>query len=174
MNDGSEIPALGTAHYLFVFFVSLLLWMLLAGSLNPQELLAGSLVSALVTLLFRSRFGIFTGFRFSWLAPVYVLQYLGAFFLALVVANVELAKRILMPSLPIRPEMVEIHTMLRSPLGKMLLANTITLTPGTLTVDVQGDSLQVHWVYCPAGTDAEQATCAISASIEKRLAKFLL
>lgn len=174
MDDGAEIPALGTPHYLFVFFVSLLLWLLLAGSLNPQELLAGGVVSAMVTLLFGSRFVVFTGFRFSWLAPVYILQYLGDFFLALVVANIELARRILTPSLPIRPEMVELKTNLKSPLGKMLLANTITLTPGTLTVDMRGDKLEVHWVYCPPGTDTEQATALIAASIEKRLAKFLL
>lgn len=174
MDDGAEIPALGAPHYLFVFLVSLLLWLLLAGSLNLQEVLAGVVVAAMVTLLFGPRFSIFTGFRFSWLAPVYILHYLGDFFLALIVANVELAGRILTPSLPIRPEMVELDTKLKSPLGRMLLANTITLTPGTLTVDVEGDKLQVHWVYCPPGTDTEQATALIAASIEKRLARFLL
>lgn len=172
--EGTGIPPLGRSHYLFVFFVCLLLWLLLAGNLDSQELLAGVLVSGLVTLLFGSRFSIFTGFRFSWLAPLYILQYLGDFFLALMAANFELARRILTPSLPIRPEMVELHTNLKSPLGKMLLANTITLTPGTLTVDVGGDMLLVHWVYCPPGTDTRQATELIAASIEKRLARFLL
>lgn len=172
--EGTGIPPLGRSHYLFVFFVCLLLWLLLAGNLDSQELLAGVLVSGMVTLLFGSRFSIFTGFRFSWLAPLYILQYLGDFFLALMAANFELARRILTPSLPIRPEMVELHTNLKSPLGKMLLANTITLTPGTLTVDVGGDMLLVHWVYCPPGTDTRQATELIAASIEKRLARFLL
>ena len=172
--EGTGIPPLGRSHYLFVFFVCLLLWLLLAGNLDSQELLAGVLVSGLVTLLFGSRFSIFTGFRFSWLAPLYILQYLGDFFLALMAANFELARRILTPSLPIRPEMVELHTNLKSPLGKMLLANTITLTPGTLTVDVSGEVLLVHWVYCPPGTDTRQATELIAASIEKRLARFLL
>jgi len=174
MEHNTEIPRIGIPHYLFVFFVSLLLWMLLAGSLDMQELLAGTLVSAMVALLFGSRFGIFTGFRFSPMAPVYILQYLGDFFLALIAANYELAKRILTPSLPIQPEMVELHTDLKSPLGKMLLANTITLTPGTLTVDVEGDKLQVHWVYCPPGMDTEKATALIATPIEKRLARFLL
>ena len=172
--EGTGIPPLGRSHYLFVFFVCLLLWLLLAGNLDSQELLAGVLVSGMVTLLFGSRFSIFTGFRFSWLAPLYILQYLGDFFLALMAANFELARRILTPSLPIRPEMVELHTNLKSPLGKMLLANTITLTPGTLTVDVSGEVLLVHWVYCPPGTDTRQATELIAASIEKRLARFLL
>ena len=81
--------------------------MLLAGSLDLQELIAGAFVSLLITVRFGSRFAIFTGFIFSWMAPVYVLQYLADFFIALIRANVEMARRILMPSLPIRPEIVE-------------------------------------------------------------------
>ncbi len=173
MQDDTGVPPLGMAHYAFVFFVCLLLWMLLVGSLDAREWLAGTLVAALVTLLFAPRFAIFTGFRFGWLAPLHILHYLAAFFVDLVVANYQLAKRILTPSLPIRPEIVEVHTRLRSPLGRMLLANSITLTPGTLTIDVQGDRLLVHWVYSPPDIDSERATALIAAATEKRLSRFL-
>ena len=94
--------------------------------------------------------------------------------IALVRANFDLAARVLSPSLPIRPAMVEVRTSLKSPLGKMLLANTITLTPGTLTVDVIGDRLLVHWVYCPEGMSTEEATAQIAARFEKHLGGFLL
>jgi multicomponent Na+:H+ antiporter subunit E len=40
----------------------------------------------------------------------------------------------------------------------MLLANSITLTPGTLAVDIRGDRILVHWVDCPPGTDLDRAT----------------
>jgi multicomponent Na+:H+ antiporter subunit E len=80
----------------------------------------------------------------------------------------------LSPSLPIRPAMVEVRTALKSPLGKMLLANTITLTPGTLTVDVIDDRLLIHWVYCPEGMNTAQATEQIAARFEKYLSRFLL
>lgn len=148
--------------------------MLLAGSLDRQELMLGAFVSLVITLLFGSRFTIFNGFRFSWMAPLYILHYLGDFMIALIKANFELALRVLTPSLPIRPQMVEVRTRLKSPLGKMLLANTITLTPGTLTVDVDDDLLLVHWVYCPPGLDIQQVTDIIAGSFERRLAKFLL
>lgn len=174
MDTTLAAPTVGWRHYALVFAVSLLLWMLLAGSLDPQEFLAGAVVSLLVTVLFNRRFAIFTGFRFSWMAPVYILLYLYDFFVALVIANFELARRILTPSLPIRPEVVEIQTSLRSPLGIMLLANTITLTPGTLTVDVVGDRLLVHWVYCPPGTDVTLATAMIATNLERRLCQFLI
>ncbi|HFE48224.1 MAG TPA: cation:proton antiporter [Chromatiaceae bacterium] len=173
MQDDAGVPPLGMAHHAFVFFVCLLLWMLLVGTLDLREWLAGAVVAALVTLLFAPRFSIFTGFRFGWLAPLHILRYLAAFFVDLVVANYQLAKRILTPSLPIRPEIVEVHTRLRSPLGRMLLANSITLTPGTLTVDVQDDRLLVHWVYAPPGVDSERATALIAAATEKRLSRFL-
>lgn len=161
-------------HYGMVFVVSLLVWLLLTGTFARDELLTGMLVSATVTVLFAQRFSVLTGFRFSWLAPLYILSYLGHFLVALVRANLDLAGRVLSPSLPINPAFVEITTRLESSLGRLLLANTITLTPGTLTVDVVDDRLLVHWVNCPPGTDAQQATARIAASFEKHLGRFLL
>ena len=166
--------AVSWQHYVLVAGVSMVLWLLLTGSLEAQEVIAGAVVSILVTAIFGARFTIFTGFRFSWLAPLYILVYLANFFVALVRANFDLAIRVLSPSLPIRPAMVEVRTRLKSPLGKMLLANTITLTPGTLTVDVIGDRLLVHWVYCPEGMSTEEATAQIAARFEKHLSRFLL
>jgi multicomponent Na+:H+ antiporter subunit E len=161
-------------HYALVATVSMVLWLLLTGSFDTQEIITGAVVSVLVTVLFGARFTVFTGFRFSWLVPLYILSYLAHFIVALVRANFDLARRVLSPSLPIRPEMVEVRTGLKSPLGKMLLANTITLTPGTLTVDVIGDRLLIHWVYCPEGMTTAQATGQIAARFEKYLSRFLL
>ncbi len=174
MEDSLDTPPVSLSHHVFVFGILLLLWVLLTGSLDVQELVAGTVVSLAVTLLFGSRFTILTGFRFSWLAPIYVLTYLGNFFIALLRANLDLAGRVLSPSLPINPALVEIRTSLKSPLGRLLLANTITLTPGTLTIDVEDDRLLVHWVYYPPGTDLQQATEQISASFERRLSRFLI
>jgi multicomponent Na+:H+ antiporter subunit E len=95
------------------------------------------------------------------------------FFRALVVANFDVARRVVSPSLPIRPAVVEVRTGLRSALGRMLLANSITLTPGTLTIDVEGDRLLVHWIDCPPGTDLAQATNAIAAGFERHIKGFL-
>lgn len=174
MEDSLDTSPVSWSHHIFIFGILLLLWILLTGSLEVQELTAGIVVSLAITLLFGNRFSILTGFRFSWLAPVYILAYLGNFFVALLRANLDLAGRVLSPSLPINPALIEIRTGLRSPLGRLLLANTITLTPGTLTIDVDGDRLLVHWVYCPPGTDMQRATEQISANFEKHLSRFLL
>jgi len=173
-DNTAQQDAVSWQHYVLVACVSMVLWLLLTGSFDKQEVIAGAVVSVLVTAIFGARFTIFTGFRFSWLAPLYILIYLANFFVALVRANFDLAMRVLSPSLPIRPAMVEVTTRLKSPLGKMLLANTITLTPGTLTVDVIGDRLLVHWVYCPEGMSTGEATAQIAARFEKHLSGFLL
>lgn len=145
----------------------------MAGSLDEQELLTGLIVATTVTWLFYPRLSIFNGVHLTLLMPLYLLHYLFDFMIALVVANLDLAGRVLTPSLPIQPAMVEVRTKLQSDLGRLLLANTITLTPGTLSVDFEGDRLLVHWVYCPTDLDAEQITQTIAGQFERRLRRFL-
>ncbi len=165
-------PTLG--HYLFVFVVSLALWLLLAGSVQRQELVAGGLVALVVTLAAGPRLGVIAGLRLRLSALPHMVRYFGVFLVALVRANLDMARRVLSPSLPLRPAVVEVQTGLKSDLGKLLLANSITLTPGTLTVDVKDDKLLVHWVDAAPGTDLGAATAAIAASFERHISGFLL
>lgn len=160
-------------QYAFPFAVLLLLWLLLAGSLRWDELLAGIVVAFIVVVVARPRLGIFDGVILRWESLLYLGRYLREFFSALVRANIDVARRLLHPSLPIRPAVVEVRTRLVSPLGKLLLANSITLTPGTLVVDVQDDVLLVHWIDCPPGTDLEYATRTIAEAFETHISGFL-
>lgn len=160
-------------HYLFAFAVTVLLWILLTGDMGTQELSAAVVAGVLVAALAGPRLSIFTGIRFSAAAPVHLVLYVGHFLVALVRANLDMAKRVLSPSLPLRPAVVEVETRLASSLGRLLLANSITLTPGTLTIDIIGDRLLVHWIYCPPGTDLAQATRSISESFERHISGFL-
>lgn len=161
------------AHYAFSIAVLSLLWLLLAGSLAPQELIAAVAVAVLVTIIAGPRLAILSGIRFHPLAPVHLIAYLVTFLIALLRANLDMARRVLAPSLPIRPCVVEVQTALRSPLGQMLLANSITLTPGTLAVDIVGDRILVHWIDCTPGKDLAQATSAISRSFERHISGFM-
>jgi len=118
-------------HHIFLFATMLLLWILLTGSLALDELFAGIMVAAVVSLISAPYINIFDGIRYTPTAIVSLLTYLGYFFIALIKANFDMAHRVLSPSLPISPELLEIDTKLESRLGQMLLANSITLTPGT-------------------------------------------
>lgn len=160
-------------HFTFTFAFALIFWLLLAGSLDRQELVAGLLVATAVSVLAAGRKPIMAGIRLTPKAPGAFLLYLAWLARALVLANLDMARRVLTPSLPIRPAMVQINTSLRSELGRLALANSITLTPGTLTVDIEQGTLTVHWVDCPPGTDMQAATQEIAGGFERYLRGFL-
>ena len=81
--------------------------------------------------------------RYAWgLAYVFVLA------AYVVKANVEVAYRVLHPAMPIRPGIVRVKTRLRGATSRTVLGNSITLCPGTLTVDIREDgTMMVHWIY---------------------------
>ena len=160
-------------HVTLSFVFAFVFWLLLVGSLGQQELVAGLLVAAAVAALNADRTPILADLRITPLAPVALLLYLGTLLMALLRANADLARRVLTPSLPIRPAMVQVRTGLRSDLGRLVLANSITLTPGTLSVDVDDDTLTVHWIDCPPGTDLDAATRTIAAGFERHLRGFV-
>lgn len=174
MNTSIPETTDGTlAHGVFLFLLLLALWLLLAGSLDPAELIAGAAVSLVVTLISRPHLAIFTGLKLTPTAIVPFLSYLGLFLVELVRANLDMARRVLTPTLPLHPVLVEVKTELKSPLGRLILANSITLTPGTLTVDVQEDRLVIHWVEVPPGLDSENITRTITGKFERHLKGFV-
>jgi multicomponent Na+:H+ antiporter subunit E len=71
---------------------------------------------------------------------------IGPFFFALLKANLDVAYRVITGK--INPGIVKIHPELKTDLGITLLANSITLTPGTLSVDIDEDTndLYIHWI----------------------------
>jgi multicomponent Na+:H+ antiporter subunit E len=153
-----------------IFFI---VWLLLVGTLNLSEIIIGLLVAAFTAWLSNKHLTFLDHLKLNWATPWHVLRYLWVFVIALLRANIDMAKRVLSPRLPINPALVEVQTHLKSSLGRLILANSITLTPGTLTVDVVGSRLHVHWVDSTPGTDLERATHAIAESFERHLRKFI-
>jgi multicomponent Na+:H+ antiporter subunit E len=97
-----------------------------------------------------------------------MVAYALVFLKALVLSNLDVAFRVLHPRLPIAPGIVRVRTTLRTPLGRLLLANSITLTPGTITVEMRGEDVFVHWIKV-ASADPQGATEAIVSDFEKYL-----
>ena len=154
------------ARDIAVLFATLLLfWMMLAGSLATDVLVIGAAVSLVIAMLFRDGLSFFTEFRFTPRAVVAGLLYYGYFFKELVRSNFKLAAIVLSPSLPINPGIVKVRTRLKSRMGRLMLANSITLTPGTLTVELEGEWIYVHWVTVES-SDIEEATARIVAGFE--------
>ncbi len=152
-----------------ILFVTLLLfWLMLAGSLASDVLITGALVSLAIALLFRDGLSFFTELRPTLAAITTGFRYYGYFLRELVRSNFRLAAIVLSPSLPIEPAIVKVRTRLKSRMGRLMLANSITLTPGTLTVEMEGEWLYVHWVNAET-TDTEEATARIVAGFESYL-----
>jgi multicomponent Na+:H+ antiporter subunit E len=73
-----------------------------------------------------------------------IMRYFGWLLWQVVLSNIDVARRIWNPSLPIRPSWERLDTKVSTPLEKTLYANSITLTPGTLTTDVREDHFMIH------------------------------
>lgn len=161
------------SHGLFLFVLIFLLWLMLSGNLALAEVVTGLVVASVVTLASRPHLPLFSGLRLSPAAILPFISYLAVFLAALIRANFDMARRVLSPSLPLNPGVVEVKTRLKSSLGRLILANSITLTPGTLTVDLQGDSILIHWVDIPPGSDIESTTRDVTDIFERHLVGFV-
>lgn len=152
-----------------LLFCSLLtFWLLLNGSLAVDVIFVGIAVSLLLTMGFAGDLAFIAEFRATPQAFLAAIRYAGYFLIELVKANLSVARIVLSPALPLNPGIVKARTRLKSPVGRLLLANSITLTPGTLTVELDGEWLYVHWVTVD-GTDIEAATASIVAGFEHYL-----
>jgi len=152
----------------FLFFISLLIvWILLAGT-DQQELIIGAIVSLLLTIIFFSKATIFSEFNLNPKAIFYSIIYIFVFFWELLKSNLDVALRVIHPTIPINPGIVKVKTKLKSKLGRTILANSITLTPGTLTVETNGEDYYIHWIDVTSN-DIEGATNQIVSKFEKYL-----
>lgn len=156
---------------LIYFVVSFIVWLLLTWTLEVQVVIAGLAASIVVALLFHEilpkEHRIFVSpMRLFWL-----LVYIPVFFYYVIIANLDVVYRALHPKMPINPGIVKIKTELKTESGITALANSITLTPGTLTVDLTDDGfLYIHWINVKS-TDTEEATKHIAQRFEWFLKK---
>ncbi len=157
-------------HFFLSWGLLFLVWLAFTSTTQSQEVLVGAGVSMLIAL-FTLRF--FDCCTFSFLSPVRlfnVVWYIVVFIIEMIKANLDVARRVIAPSLPINPGIVKIQTRLKSDYAKMVLANSITLTPGTLSVDIVDDYIYIHWIDVKS-TDPEQAFKDIAETFEKILIK---
>ncbi|MCB4756182.1 MAG: Na+/H+ antiporter subunit E [Elusimicrobia bacterium] len=156
-----------------LFLVSFFFWCLLIWPLDWQHLIVGILVAALVAFVigdfFVARLSLLKDPRRYW---YFIVYYVPLFLWECLKANLDVAYLVIHPNLPIRPGIVKVKTRLKSDMGLAFLANTITLTPGTMSVDLDRDNgiLYIHWIYVRT-TDTEAATRAIVDVFENILEK---
>jgi len=129
-------------YLLAAVFVSAF-WLLLSGHYTALILGLGAL-SVLIVIWFLRRMDKVDGEVVFLRLSLRFFGYLGWLFWQVVLSNIDVARRIWAPSLPIQPSWQRLDTKVSTPMEKTLYANSITLTPGTLTTDVKADHFMIH------------------------------
>ncbi len=127
------------AFILFVF------WLAMTADLDFRNLLMGIGISLAVALL--TTYLIFNHIKkisMSGWQLVRFLKYVPFLFKEIIKANIDVAARVLSPKMPVSPVIINFKFPLKEPLPQIILANSITLTPGTLTVDVKDGIFYIH------------------------------
>jgi multicomponent Na+:H+ antiporter subunit E len=137
-----------------------------------SNLIVGAVASVICALFFGKFFitnvyKLLQPHRYFWF-----IVYLFIFTWECLKANLDVAYRVLHPAMPIRPGIVKVKTTLKTDMAKMLLANSITMTPGTISVDIIDDYLYIHWIYI-SSEDPEVYTPIITGAFEKYIKRII-
>jgi len=143
------------------FLLVLAMWLVLTWNLDAQVVFAGVLVSLMVAAFLGRTFGRNPQRIFNPRRWLFLILYVPYFLWYCIKANFDVAYRVIHPDLPIRPGIVKVSTTLTTDLAKTFLANSITLTPGTLTVDIDGQDLYVHWINISTDDPAERTAIIV-------------
>ncbi len=157
-------------RHLNLFIIVLLFWLLITFSLSLTNIIVG-VVAALITTIVFGRY--FTRKMTKFIQPAryfWFVVYLFVFTWEVLKANFDVAYRVIHPALPIKPGIVKVKLGIRSGIARTVLANSITMTPGTISVDIVDDHIYVHWIYVSTD-DPEEYSRKVSGRFEKYIKK---
>ena len=142
------------SHSLWLIVALVAFWLGLSGHYTPLLLTLGA-ISVFISLFLSGRLGILDREGSPYFALFGVFMYLPWLMKEIFKANVTVIRACLKADLDINPALVKVKTTCESDLAKTLFANSITLTPGTVTVAVEKNRILVHALYEEeAGPDA--------------------
>jgi multicomponent Na+:H+ antiporter subunit E len=118
-------------------------WLVMSGFFTPLLLSLGA-ASVLLVLYIAHRMELYDRETFPFHLKGHVFKYWGWLAKEIFKANIDVAKIVLSPKMPISPRVVRVKATQKTDLGLVIFANSITLTPGTVTIDIEGDEMIVH------------------------------
>jgi multicomponent Na+:H+ antiporter subunit E len=146
------------------------IWFAANSSFAVSVLVTGAIISVVLAYMFTRKPGVWRDVQLSPVRLYHFVLYTCIFLVELVRANVNMMRYVYAPRIKINPGIVRIRTRLETPVGRLALASSIALTPGSLVIDIDGDSLFVHWLDVKT-TDTDEATRAIAGAFEEHLRK---
>jgi multicomponent Na+:H+ antiporter subunit E len=154
--------------FLYLLFILVIIWLALTSSFHWQELAVGIFISLILSLILYKSYNSLGLPPLSLKRIAYAIIYITVLFREILLANIDVAYRIIHPRMPIKPGIVMIKTALKQDFAKLILANSITLTPGTFTLDIHDDILLIHWINVRS-EETYKATAIIGQRFEKYL-----
>jgi multicomponent Na+:H+ antiporter subunit E len=140
-------------------------WLLWSGHYNPL-ILGFGVASCVLVVYLSSRLGIVDREGHPIHLLIRFLTYGPWLVWAIIKANLDVAGRILKPGVPISPQLIKVKAHQKTDLGRVIYANSITLTPGTVSVDVDGEDFLVHAISKEAAADVE------AGDMDQRVSRF--
>ena len=140
-------------------------WIFLSGKFSFILLLSGVISSLLVSYMSNDLLIGNGDMKLGFIRTIRFIRFLPWLLWQIVLANIDLALRTLHPKMPINPILINIKNNLKTDLGMVILANSITLTPGTVTIDVNENEFLVHVI------SEKAAQSLISGEMQARVKK---
>ena len=129
--------------YYWIVYLYLLFWIILSENAKVETICIGIIISLLVRSLNKDLMCCKKQLKFKKNIARWV-YYIIMLIKEIVVSNLNVAKIVLSPKIIISPQIVTINTKIKSDFHKTIYANSITLTPGTLTISMDRDNITVH------------------------------
>ena len=150
----------------FIFWFTLLMavWVVLTNSIEIADTVVGIMLSVGITLIYLN---MFEHKEFEFINPLWLVVYIFILIKNIIKANIYLTKILARKELNLTPAIVAVPTELKSDWKKLLLANSITLTPGTLTLDIKDNMLFIHIIEYENGSDKSLITREFEDVIKK-------
>jgi multicomponent Na+:H+ antiporter subunit E len=165
-HPGSRKPS----GFLLLWLLLTIIWFAANSSLAIESIISGAAISAALAFVFVRHFPAWADIRFTPSRLLHFIRYTGIFAREMVSANLAMLRYVYARRIDINPGIVRIRTRLKTPVGRLALANSIALTPGSLVIDMEGDTLTVHWLDVQT-TDPEEAARLIAGPFESDLEK---
>lgn len=133
-------------HAISVGFACFILWLLLSGYFDVPLLLGFGILSSMLVAWLAWRVEVVDPEEYPLRLSIrpQIVLYWPWLFWQIVKANIDVTKLILNPKLPISPTMLSMKLPQRTDIARVIYANSITLTPGTVTTYLAGDIIDVH------------------------------
>jgi multicomponent Na+:H+ antiporter subunit E len=140
-------------NQILLFVLLLAFWLVIVPSINLIQIVVGSIVALAITLYSLDAAVVSKPFNINLLYIFKFIRFSLVLLVEIVKSNIEVAKIILSPKLKIKPQFVKINNPLKSDFNRVIYGNAITLTPGTITVELEKDYIIIHALNSKGASD---------------------